>query len=51
MTRDANNEIQNHITQVTISATVNILEKTLNDKDKQNLIHRSINELESVLKN
>ena len=51
MTRDANNEIQNHITQVTISATVNILEKTLNDKDKQNLINRSINELESVLKN
>ena len=27
------------------------LEKNLNDKDKQNLINRSINELESVLKN
>ena len=51
MTRDANTEIQKHITQIAISATVNILEKKLNDKEKQNLINQSVNELGSVLKN
>jgi F-type H+-transporting ATPase subunit b len=51
MTRDANTKIQKHITQIAISATVNILEKKLNDKEKQNLINQSVNELESVLKN
>ena len=51
MTRDANTEIQKHITQIAISATVNILEKKLNDKEKQNLINQSINELGSALKN
>ena len=49
--RDANTEIQGHITQTAIAATVNILEKKLNDKEKQNLISQSINELKSVLKN
>ena len=51
MTRDANTEIQKHITQIAISATVNILEKKLNDKEKQNLINQSDNELGSALKN
>jgi len=51
MTRDANTEIQKHITQIAISATVNILEKKLNDKEKQNLISQSVNELGSALKN
>ena len=51
LTRDANTEIQKHITQIAISATVNILEKKLNDKEKQNLINQSVNELESALKN
>ena len=51
MTRDANTEIQKHITQIAISATVNILEKKLNDKEKQNLINQSMNELGSTLKN
>ena len=51
MTRDANTEIQKHITQIAISAAVNILEKKLNDKEKQNLISQSVNELGSVLKN
>ena len=51
MTRDANTEIQKHITQIAISATLNILEKKLNDKEKQNLINQSVNELGSVLKN
>ena len=51
MTRDANTEIQKHITQIAISATVKILEKKLNDKEKQNLINQSVNELGSALKN
>ena len=51
MTRDANTEIQKHITQIAISATVSILEKKLDDKEKQNLINQSVNELESALKN
>jgi len=51
MVRDANTEIQKHITQIAISATVDILEKKLNNQEKQNLINQSINELESVLKN
>ena len=51
MTRDANTKIQKHITQIAISATVNILEKKLNDKEKQNLINQSVNELGSALKN
>ena len=51
MTRDANTEIQKHITQIAISATVNILEKKLNDKEKQSLIKQSVNELGSALKN
>ena len=51
MIRDVNAEIQKHITQIAISATVNILEKKLNDKEKQNLINQSVNELGSVLKN
>ena len=51
ITRDANTEIQKHITQIAISATVNILEKKLNDKEKQNLINQSVNQLRSVLKN
>ena len=51
MTRDANTEIQKHITQIAISAAVNILEKKLNDKEKQNLINQSINDLGTALKN
>ncbi len=51
MIRDANTEIQKHITQIAISATVDILEKKLNNQEKQNLINQSVNELESVLKN
>ena len=51
MVRDANTEIQKHITQIAIYATVDILEKKLNNQEKQNLINQSINELESVLKN
>ena len=42
MTRDANSEIQKHIIQTAIIATINILEKKLDDKEKQNLINQSI---------
>ena len=51
MTRDANTEIQKHITQIAISATVNILENKLNDKEKQHLINQSVNVLGPALKN
>ena len=50
MIRDANTEIQKHITQIAISAVVNILEKKLNNKEKQNLISQSVNELGSIIK-
>ena len=48
MTRDANTEIQQYITLTALSATVDILNKKLNDQEKQNLINQSINELSSI---
>ena len=51
LTRDANNEIQSHISSTAISATIAILEQKLNTKEKQNLINQSINELGTALKN
>ena len=51
MTRDANADIQKHITKIAITSILIIFEKKLNDKAKQNLINKSVNELESVLKN
>jgi len=51
LTRDANQEIQNHIAYTAIQATVEILEKKLDKKSKQNLINSSISELNTVLKN
>ena len=51
MTRDANIEVQQYITQTAITATIDILEKKLNEKEKQNLINKSIAELNLVLKN
>ena len=51
MSRDANTEVQQYITQTAIAAVVNILEKKLNNKEKLNLINKSITELEYVLKN
>ena len=49
--RETNTEIQKYITQIAISTTINILEKKLDDNEKQNLINQSITELNSVLKN
>ena len=51
LTRDANHEIQNHITSTAIEATVTLLQKKLDINEKENLINVSINELNSILKN
>jgi len=51
LTRDASFEIHQHITSTAIQATINLLEKKLDTKEKQNLIETSINEINSVLKN
>ena len=51
MIRDANIEVQRYIAQIAINTTFNILENKLKDKEKQNLINQSINELKPVLKN
>ena len=51
LTRDANNNIQSHISSIAIAATVAIIEKKLNNQEQQKLIDKSIEELGSVLKN
>mgnify|MGYP003956073967 CR=1 FL=1 len=51
LTRDANSSIKTHITSTAIEATISLLQKKINDQEKQKMIDRSINELSSVLKN
>ena len=51
LTRDANHEIQQHITSTAIEATITLLQKKLDINEKENLINVSINELNSILKN
>ena len=51
LSRDANIMVQQQITQTAIRATLTILEKKLNDVEKQNLINQSIKDLGSALKN
>ena len=51
MVRDTNLIIKENIAQTAIEATINILEKKLNQNEKQNLIDQSIKELGEVLKN
>ena len=51
LTRDANNQIQFHISSTAIEAMVNLLKEKLDEKEKQKIIDSSINELSSVLKN
>ena len=48
--RDANMQAQQYIVQNTITATIDILEKKLDQLEKQKLINQSIVELSSVLK-
>lgn len=49
VTRDANTMIQEHITDTAIAASLKLLEKKLNPKEKQNLIDQSIKDFRSVL--
>ena len=51
LTRDANNQIQFHISSTAIEAMINLLKEKLDEKEKQKIIDSSINELSSVLKN
>ena len=51
LTRDANNQIQLHISNTAIDAMVKVLKEKLDEKEKQKIIDSSINELSSVLKN
>jgi len=51
MARDANISIQLQITQTSIEAAVTLLEKKLNQEEKQGLINQSITDIGLVLKN
>ena len=51
LTRDANNLIQSHISSTAIAATISIIHNKLNTQEQQKLINKSIQELESALKN
>ena len=50
MVRDANTEVQRHIVQSVIKATIEILEKKLDKLERQKLIDQSMVELNSILK-
>ena len=50
MTRDANNEVREHLTQSAIATVIDILDKKLDSKEKQNLINQSIDEIDIVIK-
>ena len=50
MIRDTNTEVQNYIVEKAIKTTIKILEKKLNQSDKQKLINKSVVELNSILK-
>ena len=51
MTREANTQVQKYIVDTAIKATIQILEKKLDENEKQSLINQSIKELNSTLKN
>lgn len=51
MAKDTNLMIQENISQIAIEATLSVLEKRLNQSEKQNLINQSLIDLSSVLKN
>ena len=51
MFRDANTQVQQYIVQNAIKSTITILEKKLNQSDKQKLINQSIGDLNSIIKN
>jgi len=51
MNRDAKVEIQQYLTKIAVVAVLDLLAKKLDDKEKQNLISKSIREVGLVLKN
>ena len=51
MVRDANLAVQQHITETAINTTLSVLEKKLNEQEKQNLINQSIKDLDSIFNN
>ena len=51
MAKDTNLMIQENISQIAIEATLSVLEKRLNQSEKQNLINQSLIDLSSVSKN
>ena len=51
LSRDANIIVQQQITQTATKAALTVLEKKLNDEEKQKLIDQSIKDLGSALKN
>ena len=51
LTRDANYSIQNHITLTAINSVSQLLEKKLDQQNKQDLINNSVKEFEKLLKN
>ena len=51
MKRDANNEIKDYISKISMDSVVNILEKKLTKENKQIIIESSLKELNSALKN
>ena len=51
MARDAKLEIQKEISQVAIAASTDLLIQKLNDKEKQNIIKESSEEIGLILKN
>ena len=51
MFRDANTQVQQYIVQNVIKVTIAILEKKLNQSEKQKLINQSIADLNSIIKN
>ena len=50
MAREANLQTQNYIVKNAIKSTVELLEKKLDQKEKQKLINSSIAELNIILK-
>lgn len=50
MTRDAKMQVKQYVIQSAVSATIELLEKKLNQSEKQKLLNQSITELSSVLK-
>tara|TARA_B100000965_G_scaffold404687_1_gene436223 strand:+ start:5041 stop:5538 length:498 start_codon:yes stop_codon:yes gene_type:complete len=51
VSREAKNEVRQYILQTSLAVVTDILEKKLDEKNKQNLIDNSINDIERVLKN